>query len=117
MYSCFFEAKNLIIEYHQPNAGAGNDQRVLETNRLHCSIENSCHYIIDWNYDEDRSRISKGYGPENMTRFRSLAISIIKSKEVRSVAQKMRELMLNTRMVFDYLRMTKNSCADSASAT
>jgi predicted transposase YbfD/YdcC len=91
-------------------------QRVLETNRGHWSIENSCHYIIDWNYDEDRSRISKGYGPENMTRFRRFAISIIKSKEVRSVAQKMRELMLNTRMVFDYLRMTKNSCAGSACA-
>lgn len=91
-------------------------QRVLETNRGHWSIENSCHYIIDWNYDEDRSRISKGYGPENMTRFRRFAIGIIKSKEVRCVAQKMRELMLNTRMVFDYLRMTKNSCAGSACA-
>ncbi len=25
-------------------------QRVLATNRGHWSIENSCHYIIDWNY-------------------------------------------------------------------
>ena len=89
-------------------------QSVLNTNRLHWSIENSCHYIIDWNYDEDRSRISKGYGPENMTRFRRFAVSIIKSKNVRSVAQKMRELTHNTRMVFDYLRMTKNSCAIGA---
>ena len=68
-------------------------------------------YIIDWNYDEDRSRISTGYGPEDMTRFRLFAISIIKSKGLRSVAQKMRQLTRNTRLVFDYLRMTKNSCA------
>ncbi|MFH0995299.1 MAG: hypothetical protein V1844_07365, partial [Pseudomonadota bacterium] len=37
-----------------------NAQRVLNTNRFHWSIENSCHYVIDWNYDEDRNRISKG---------------------------------------------------------
>jgi predicted transposase YbfD/YdcC len=88
-------------------------ERVLNSNRLHWSIENSCHHIIDWNYDEDRSRISKGYGPENVTRFRRFAVSIIKSKGVRSVAQKMRELTRNTRSVFDYLKMTKNSCAAS----
>jgi predicted transposase YbfD/YdcC len=86
-------------------------QRVLMVNRGHWTIENSCHYIIDWNYDEDRSRIRKGYGPENITRLRRFAIGVIKSKGVRSVAQKMRQLSLNVRLVFDYLRMTKNSCA------
>ncbi|MDY6973434.1 MAG: ISAs1 family transposase [Thermodesulfobacteriota bacterium] len=84
---------------------------VLATNRGHWSIENSCHYIIDWNYDEDRSRIRTGHGPENIARLRRFAISIIKSKGVRSVAQKMRQLTRNVRSVFDYLRMTENSCA------
>lgn len=88
-------------------------QSVLTTNRGHWSIENSCHYIIDWNYDEDRSRIRTGHGPENMTRLRRFAISIIKSKNVRSAAQKMRQLMLNVRLVFDYLRITENSCASA----
>ncbi len=86
-------------------------KRVLSTNRGHWSIENSCHYIIDWNFDEDRSRIHKGNGPENITRLRRLAISIIKSKGARSVSQKMRQLMGNIGAVFDYLRMTENSCA------
>jgi predicted transposase YbfD/YdcC len=85
-------------------------EKVLMTNRRHWTIENSCHYIIDWNYDEDRSRISKGYGPENITRLRRFAIGVIKSRGVRSVPQKMRRLMRNTRLVFDYLKMTKNSC-------
>jgi predicted transposase YbfD/YdcC len=88
-------------------------QRVLATNRGHWSIENSCHYILDWNFDEDRSRIRTGHGPENITRLRRLAISIIKSKGARSVAQKMRQLMRNIRLVFDYLRMTRNSCAST----
>lgn len=86
---------------------------VLRDNRGHWRIENSCHYIIDWNYDEDRSRIRTGHGPENMTRLRRFAIGIIKSKEVRSVAQKMLELTMNVRLVFDYLRMTQNSCVAS----
>ena len=87
-----------------------NAERVLKVNRGHWSIE-SCHYMIDWNYDEDRSRIRTGYGPENVTRLRRFAIGIIKAKGARSVAQKMRELTFNVRLVFDYLKMTKNSCA------
>ncbi len=84
--------------------------QVLQDNRGHWTIEHSCHDIIDWNDDEDRSRIRCGHGPENVTRLRRFAVSIIKRKGVRSVAQKMRELTMNTRLVFDYLRMTQNSC-------
>ncbi len=86
-----------------------NPEHLLRINRGHWAIE-SCHYMLDWNYDEDRSRIRIGYGPENITRLRRFAIGIIKSKGVRSVAQKMRELTFNVRLVFDYLRMTDNSC-------
>jgi predicted transposase YbfD/YdcC len=86
-----------------------NPQRVLKVNRGHWTIENCCHYILDWNYDEDRSRIRTGHGPENITRLRRFAIGVIKSKGGRSVAQKMRELTRNVRLVFDYLRMTENS--------
>jgi len=89
-------------------------QSVLTTNRQHWSIENSCHYILDWNYDEDRSRIRKGYGPENITRLRRFAVGVIKSKHVRSVARKMRQLTLNVRSVFDYLHMTENSCVHAS---
>jgi hypothetical protein len=84
-------------------------QRVLQVNRGHWTIENGCHF--DWKYDEDRSRIRTGYGPENMTRLRRFAIGLIESKGARSVAQTMRRLTRNTRLVFDYLRMTENSCA------
>ncbi len=92
------------IAYGIPSRTAeqADAQRVLNVNRGHWSIENSCHYIIDWNYDEDRSRIRTGYGPENMTRLRRFAIVVIKSKGVRSVAQKIRELTRNVRLVLDY---------------
>lgn len=83
--------------------------RILKINRGHWCIENGCHYIIDWNYDEDRSRIRTGHGPENITRLRRFAVGLIKSKNVASVAQKMRELAMNPRAVLDYLRMTDNT--------
>jgi predicted transposase YbfD/YdcC len=84
---------------------------LLTINRGHWTIENSCHYIIDWNYDEDRSTIRTGNGPANITRLRRFAVGILKSKGVSCVAQKMRHLSWNVRTVFDYLRMTRNSAA------
>ena len=87
-------------------------KRVLAVNRGHWSIE-SVHYIIDWNYDEDRSRIRTASGPENVTRLRRFAVGILKSfqKSGQSIAEMMRKLTFNTRLVFDYLRMTQNSSA------
>lgn len=85
-------------------------ERILKINRGHWSIENSCHYIIDWNYDEDRSRIRIGHGPENITRLRRFAVGLIKSKGVSNVAKKMRELHRSARLVLDYLKMTENAC-------
>lgn len=90
-------------------------ERVLTVNRGHWSIE-SVHYIIDWNYDEDRSRIRTGFGPENITRLRRFAVGILKSfqKPHQSIAEMMRKLSFNTRLVFDYLRITRNSTRAAA---
>ena len=89
-------------------------QRVLAVNRGHWSIE-SVHYLINWNYDEDRNRIRTGSGPENITRVRRFAIGILKSfqKPAQSIAEMMRSLCFRTRLVFDYSRMTKNSVTGS----
>jgi len=44
--------------------------------------------IIDWVFDEDRSTIRTGFGPENMTRLRRFAIGLIKSKGIKGVSNK-----------------------------
>ena len=64
-----------------------------------------------WNFDEDRSRIRTGFGPENITRLRRFAVGILKSFQTstQSIAELMRKLCFRTRLVFDYLRITKNS--------
>jgi hypothetical protein len=75
----------------------------------HWCIENSCHWVSDWNHDEDRGRISKGQGPENISRLRRFTVGLLKSKGVTNVAQKMRQLVRNIRPVLDYFGMTQNS--------
>jgi hypothetical protein len=66
---------------------------------------------IDWNFDEDRSRIHTGHGPENVSRLRRFAVGIQHhfSDGKTSIAKKMAHLNRNIRLVFDYLRMTRNS--------
>ncbi len=107
------ESREVAYGISSKTSEVASAAQVLKDNRGHWSIENKCHYIIDWNYDEDRSRIRTGYGPENITRLRRFAVGIIKSKGVRSVARKMRQLTQNTRAVFDYLKMSRNSCCFS----
>lgn len=84
-------------------------ERVLRDNRGHGRVE-VCHYMIDWNYDEDRSRIRTGFGPENITRLRRFAIGLLQAKKSNdSIPAIMKKLMLNTRAVLDCLKMTHNS--------
>ncbi len=69
----------------------------------------SHHYILDWNWDEDRCTLRTGHGPENITQLRRFATGLIKSKSTDSVAATIDKLARNVRRVFDYLRMTENS--------
>ena len=57
-------------------------QIILHKVRGHWSVEVS-YTIIDWMFDEDRSTIRTGFGPENMTRLRRFAIGLIKSVTAR----------------------------------
>ena len=108
-------SREIALGITSRTAQEATPQRILAVNRGHWSIE-SVHYIIDWNYDEDRSRIRTG--PENVTRLRRFAVGILKSlqKPSQSVATLMRKLSFRTRLVFDYLRMTKNSAPVTCSS-
>jgi predicted transposase YbfD/YdcC len=89
--------------------------RVLAFNRGHWGVE-AHHYILDWNWDEDRCTIRTGHGPENITRLRPFASGLIKSKSRDSVAATIDKLARNVRRVFGYLCMTGNSAPRSRTA-
>jgi hypothetical protein len=95
------------VTSHTP--ASADAARVLAFNRGHGSVENGCHYLLDWNWNEDRCTLRTGYGPENLTALRRFAIGAIKSKSRDTVAATIQRLARNVRLVFDYLRMTDNS--------
>ena len=49
---------------HSPMSA--NAEQILKFNRDHWGVE-SHHYLLDWNWHEDRCTIRKGHGPENIT--------------------------------------------------
>ncbi len=83
--------------------------QILAFNRGHWTIENGCHYILDWNWDEDRCTLRTGHGPANISALRRFAIGAIKAKSRDTVAATLQRLARNVRLVFDYLGMTENS--------
>jgi len=91
-------------------------ERLLAFSRDHWRIE-AHHYILDWNWDEDRCRLRTGHGPENMTRLRRFAVGLIKSHSDDSVAATIAKLARRVRRVFDYFRMTANSLPRSCSSS
>ena len=105
-------------------AAQASPAQLLRINRGHWAIENSCHYVLDQTWDEDRCRMAlghpllSGYGPENTSRLRRFAISLLNlhAKPNESIASMTRKLAAKTRLVFDYLLMTKNSTRHAAAA-
>jgi len=103
------QSHEIIYGITSASTKQANAEQVLRDNRGHWRVE-SCHYIIDWNYDEDRSRIRTGYGPENITRLRRFAIGLLKRKQTtETIPEQIKKLLLNTRAVFDILKMTRNT--------
>ena len=53
---------------------------ILALNRGHWEIENRLHYVRDWSWDEDRSRVRNGKLPRNLACLSNVAISIIRMR-------------------------------------
>jgi len=99
------------VTSHTPRTA--DAQALLRLNRGHWCIENCSHHCLDWTWDEDRSRIRTGFGPENTTRLRRFAITLIKARGLE-VAPTVRRLARNVRAVLDVLKMTRNTHPRSA---
>ena len=94
------------------NQNEASPERILSLNRGHWTVE-AMHHVLDWTFDEDRSRIRAGHGPQNMSRLRRFAIGIIQSRGL-AVAETMRRLARNPRRMLDFLKMTDNASPNPA---
>jgi predicted transposase YbfD/YdcC len=96
-------SSNGKVEVTSQTPAQADAQEVSVTNRGHWTIENRCHYVIDRNFDEGRSRIRTGHGPENVTRLRRFAVGALNlfGHAKASISKKMANVNRNTRWVFD----------------
>jgi hypothetical protein len=56
----------------------GSPARLLGLVRAHWTIENRLHWVRDVTFDEDRSQVRRGAGPQVMATLRNLAISLLR---------------------------------------
>jgi len=55
-----------------------NAQQLLHASRVHWSVENSLHWVLDVVFREDESRIRQHNAPQNMAVLRHIALNILK---------------------------------------
>jgi hypothetical protein len=65
-------------------------KRLLQLVRGHWSIENSLHWVRDVTFDEDRSQVRTGGGPQVMATLRNLVISLLRLRGFSSIAKALR---------------------------
>ena len=59
----------------------GEADQLLNAIRTHWSIENSCHWVLDVAFDEDRCRIRKENGSQNFAILRRIALNLLKGEK------------------------------------
>ena len=54
--------------------------------RGHWGIENRLHWVLDVTFDDDQSRLRKGFGARNMAVVRHFALNLVRSaKDSKSI--------------------------------
>ena len=78
-------------------------ERLLTLDRGRWTIEAN-HRLLDRSFDEGRSRIRTGHGPDDLTRPRRFAVGRLIKARGLGVAETMRRLARNPRRAPDFLR-------------
>lgn len=68
-------------------------ERLLSLIRGHWGIENKSHYVRDFTFDEDRSKVRTKSGPQIMATLRNFAISILRLIGYSNIAKALRDMM------------------------
>ena len=78
--------------------------------RAHWGIENRLHWVLDVTFKEDASRIRKGYGAENFSLLRRMAVGLLnqETSTKRSLRQKTKRAAMNPDYMIDVLTAAMN---------
>jgi predicted transposase YbfD/YdcC len=66
--------------------------RLLAASRAHWHIENRLPWYLDVAFNEDRSRVRKGFGQENLVILRKLALTLLRREKTLKVGLKAKRL-------------------------
>lgn len=58
---------------------SANAEKIAHAIRSHWAIENSLHWVLDVSFDDDQSRIRKGFAPQNMMTIKHLALNMLRT--------------------------------------
>jgi len=72
--------KNTCEKHYYISSRKMTAEQFLKVIRGHWRIENTLHWILDVVFDEDRSRVRKDHGPENLALLRRMAVSMLKAE-------------------------------------
>ena len=77
-------------------------RQLLETVRLHWSVENTCHWPLDVVFHEDDARTRKNHAPQNLSIIRRIALDMLNAHpDKRSTARKMKLAMWSKEFFFE----------------
>lgn len=77
------ETSYIITSLTAQQASPGELLRLI---RGHWGIENRVHWVRDVTFDEDRSQVRVGSGPQVMAALRNTAVSLLRLRGVRNIA-------------------------------
>lgn len=66
-------------------------ERAAQAVRGHWGIENRLHWVLDVTFDEDQSRLRKGFGARNMAVVRHFALNLIRSADDKASIKQRRK--------------------------
>jgi predicted transposase YbfD/YdcC len=87
------QTTSTTIHQYITNMETRRADRVAAAVRSHWEVENRLHWSLDVSFDEDRSRLRKGHGAQNMSRLRRLALNALRADQSQKLGIKNKRLL------------------------
>lgn len=78
--------------YFISSLGGADAKTFAQLIRGHWQVENRLHWSLDISFNEDACRIRKGYGAENFSRLRRIALNLLRNEKTAKVGIKNKRL-------------------------
>ena len=81
-----------IVDRYFISSLPGEAKQLLQAVRSHWQIENGCHWVLDFAFREDESRLRKGHSAHNFAILRRIALNLLKQDKTTKLGIKNKRL-------------------------